>query len=347
MTLTVQMLIGAVVAFLVSTALSALLTWAGPIDRPEDRRLHVLPTPTSGGLAIIGGVLVAALVFGFSLGGPAEASPAILALAAVLGLLGAVDDVFDIGARTKLIVQVLAALGFAAIGAHVEALPIWPGSTLQLGPIVGVLGSALWIVVVVNAVNFMDGANGLVAGALAIAFAGLAAVLGLRGVPDLALLALVGAAGNLGFLPWNFPKGRLFQGDVGAFFSAAFFAGLCLAGADRSGDGPAPLMIGPLLILPLLVDVFMTLIGRARRRVRLFEAHREHLYQRRILAAGNRSTRVVIWLWVNMAIFAVLAVLLVVMQAADQLPLLLIPLAIELLAWLGQDRLLKGPPSGR
>jgi UDP-N-acetylmuramyl pentapeptide phosphotransferase/UDP-N-acetylglucosamine-1-phosphate transferase len=206
---------------------------------------------------------------------------ALLALAGVLGLVGALDDMFDFGAKAKLAVQAALGIAFAVWVARVEDLPLGLGLSLKLGAVIGVLGVALWIVVAVNAVNFMDGANGLAPGAQVVLFAALAVAALAAGRPILAVTALIALTACLGFLPWNL-KGRLFQGDAGALFCSFLFAGLSILLATGPVELSAQwvsLYFGPLALLPFLTDVLLTLAVRARRRQSLFQAHRDHLYQ--------------------------------------------------------------------
>ena len=289
---------------------SLCIAGSGPVDRPRERGLHDNPTPTAGGIALIAGTCAAFLamaVLAVRLSPEASQAGWALTSAAALGLFAALDDVFDVGARTKLLVQVAISFLFCAFVARVEAIPLWPGLTLSLGPVVGLLGSTLWMVVVVNAVNFIDGADGLAPGAMIIAFAGLTVAAWGSGVVALGWAALAAGAAGLGFLPFNFPRARLFQGDAGAFFSAALFAGLVLIGVGRGGNGPISLAVGPLLIAPVLIDVLITLALRAKRRARLSEAHRDHLYQRWLLGAAQAPWVVVAAFWALTAICAVCA----------------------------------------
>jgi UDP-GlcNAc:undecaprenyl-phosphate GlcNAc-1-phosphate transferase len=139
----------------------------------------------------------------------------------------------------------------------------------------GVAGAVAWLVVLINAVNFMDGANGLSMGMAAIAAAGLAALAALIGAWNIALLAAALAGGLAGFLVWNVP-GKLFVGDTGALFVGALIGGLCLSLVQVRPD---LLFVPPILAMPFLSDVLLTLAWRARNGKKLFEAHRDHAYQ--------------------------------------------------------------------
>jgi UDP-N-acetylmuramyl pentapeptide phosphotransferase/UDP-N-acetylglucosamine-1-phosphate transferase len=202
---------------------------------------------------------------------------ATLALALVMGVIGALDDLFDIGAKTKLLIQAALALVFSVFVAHVEVLPLGLGLNLPLPPIVGIVGVALWIVVATNAVNFMDGANGVAPGAQLCLF--IVMTLAAQGRPALVSeVSMVGALACAGFLPWNL-RGLLFQGDAGALFCGFLFAGLAILLAAPSATPGVSLYFGPLILLPFLTDVLLTLAVRARRGQSLLQAHRDHLYQ--------------------------------------------------------------------
>ena len=279
---------GVLLAALVSAGLAGLVAACGPVDPPRERGSHRRPTPTSGGLAVLAGtslgaaLAVALLAHGERSGLAAVA--ATLGVAGGLGLMGALDDVIDLGASTKLLVQMVVALVFALTVARVQAIPLAGGLVLPLGPWVGAVGTALWIVVATNAVNFMDGANGVAGSALAVALAALGLGALAAGEPAVAAAALAGAAGNLGYLPWNL-GGRLFQGDAGALFSGFLFSSLAVV-AERRGAG-VYVYFAPLALLPFLTDVLLTLLVRARRGSSLLQAHRDHLYQLWLSATGR------------------------------------------------------------
>ena len=288
---------GATVALIVAGSLSGLIAWAGPVDRPRDRGSHHVPTPTSGGLAILAGAALGLLVFAWLFPTPdteMRSIAAALGFASVLGLLGALDDLFDLDAKLKFLAQIALALLFAVFVARIEAIPITGSLSLPLGPVFAVIGTALWLVVAVNAVNFMDGANGLAPGVVAIVLFVFAVAAFAAGATLCGAAALTAAIAGLGFLPWNFPKARLFQGDAGALFSGFLLAELAVIAAGSRGEGPVFVLFVPLALLPFLVDVLLTLLARARTRRRLFDAHSDHLYQR-WLARHGRSHAALAW----------------------------------------------------
>ncbi len=254
-----------------SALLAGLVAVSGPIDTVKARSSHNRPTPTGAGLAVLAGT-----AGGTALLAPGDPAIAVLlGAAAALGLFGAADDLLDLGALVKLLAQVATALLIAWAATRVTTLPLAPGVIAELPALLGGLGSALFLLVLINAVNFMDGSDGLASGWAVVAGAGLAAAAWQADQRAVAAAALAAAAGGSGFLPWNLGR-RVFQGDVGAFFSAAFLGGLGLLLAERGAVTPYFVVFAA---LPLIVDVLLTLVVRARRGGRLFDAHKEHLYQ--------------------------------------------------------------------
>jgi UDP-N-acetylmuramyl pentapeptide phosphotransferase/UDP-N-acetylglucosamine-1-phosphate transferase len=280
--------VGALLAFAIAAALAGAIAATGPIDTVKARSSHKRPTPTGAGLG-----LLTATVAGTALaGGSAPSIAVVLACAAGLGLFGAADDLLDLGAGPKLLAQA----GFAALlvtAAAVTALPLWPGLAVPLGPWLGGAGSVLFLVVLVNAYNFTDGADGLLGGAAVVAGVGLALAGVLLAVPEVTTASAAFVAAALGFLPWNL-RHRVFQGDVGAFFSALVVGGLGLVLAARGAATPFLVVF---TALPLITDVLLTLVVRARRRERLFEAHHDHLYQLWLRSTGRPHLAVAVRVW--------------------------------------------------
>lgn len=282
------------------------LVAVGVADTPDLRRkAHRDPVPTSGGLAAMLGASIALLIAIWIARDywSAEAAPGSamrVAAAWTCGLIaltiGFVDDLFDLRAKPKFGMLALLCLIFAIYVTHVSELTLWPGVKLQFGPVLGVLGTALWLFVMTNGANFMDGSNGLSMGSSAIGLFALALYAWWGGAPAPALAALLLAAALLGFLFWNFPNGKIFAGDAGSLF-VGFSAGALSLIAIR--DAHMPVLLAPLLFLPLLADVILTVVWRARRKRNLLEAHRDHLYQV-ALRAGASHKRIAIMYWLAM-----------------------------------------------
>lgn len=224
-----------------------------PLDQPNHRSLHTRPTPRIGGLALFPAVLVGAWS-----GGLSNDESLLLACAAGLFALSIADDRHDLPVKLRLSVHLLLS-GLAAY--------LLFGATPWLIPAALALG---WMT---NLYNFMDGANGLAGGMAALGFAGLAAA-----SHDVVLAAaVVGAA--CGFLLFNFDPARVFLGDAGSIPLGFLAGGLGLQGVAQ---GQWPLWYPLLAFSPFIVDASVTLLRRAWRREKVWQAHREHYFQRLI-----------------------------------------------------------------
>ncbi len=283
---------GLVASALVSALFSLLVIKGGPIDNPRERGSHSDPTPTSGGLAIMAAsALVIGLVICFydhEIPGSWRDGLILFGFASLMGISGAVDDLADLPALWRLGFQIGLCLIFAYFY-RVTTLDFGPGMIVQVHPFVGLLGSAAWLILTLNTINFMDGSNGLAVGAQTIAmlvFAGLIllmAPLSLFGAYlGVVLLICVCVAGaHIGFAPFNLPPGspqkaKAFQGDAGSMFAGALIGGATLV---VKAYGVGSVWFGGFLLAPLLVDVVLTLITRARKHANVFTPHKEHLYQ--------------------------------------------------------------------
>ncbi|GAB2655130.1 glycosyltransferase family 4 protein [Arenimonas aestuarii] len=238
--------------------------WAlrrGVVDAPDERRLHAAPTPRGGGI----GIAVVLLAASPWLGQGSAWFAAGLVLCAGAGL---VDDLRPLPALAKGLLQ---ALGAACLAVAFPLLPeVW-------GPVLGHVLAWGVVLVLVNFWNFMDGSNGLAASQAIFVAPGLALLA--PTVAPAAWLAVALAAACLGFLPLNFPRARLFLGDVGSHALGYAIAALLLLVAGTPGTSTW------LLLLPvsaMVLDASLTLLSRARRRQVLWRAHREHLYQRAV-----------------------------------------------------------------
>ncbi len=263
---------------------AAAASCCGPVDTPNERSSHVRPRPRAGGLGLLlgAGAALLALALGAAPGVRAALGPdagrlaLIIGAAAATGVLGLLDDMSVIGLRTKflgiaamslLVAWVAGPVRVVDAGAAAALLPYW----LALG------GSALWVFVAINATNFMDGSDGMIAASMAVAGLALAVLGAASGAPVAAVCGVVLAGSLTGFAPFNAPHARVFAGDTGALFAGALFAAGALDLADHGLAGAV--WCAPLLLAPFLADVFATLIVRARRGASLMEGHREHVYQ--------------------------------------------------------------------
>ena len=272
-------------AFALCLALLSALVVRGVIalrlmDIPNDRSAHQRPTPRGGGLGVVAATL-AGLVALYFTGRVARIDDpyflAVIAGGAAIALVSLADDVFDFSFRWKLAVQVVAALLPIGFGLTLDTLSLPFLGPVPLGP-AGALLTLFWIVFVTNAMNFIDGLDGLCAGMAAIASGFLSAVALVEGGAFVYAASLFLCSGCLGFLPFNFPRARIFLGDVGSQFIGYMLAVLAVAAARFEATQVSFFIVPLLLALPLF-DVAFTLIRRALAGEQLTEAHRGHLYQ--------------------------------------------------------------------
>ena len=303
--------LGLVVSAVVAAGFAVLVLKGGPVDIPRDRGAHAVPTPTSGGMAIMAasGLVLAVLVWLYGpqqIPGSWRDGACLFGFAALMGLSGALDDLIDLNPRWRLGFQIGLCLLFAWFF-RVDRLDFGPGLVFDIGPVSGTLGSAAWLVLGINTINFMDGANGLALGTQSIALLVIASLILLLApmIPlgehlSMVMLICVCAAGaHLGFLPFNMPRGRAFQGDAGALFGGALITGATLViKAYKLGS----VWFGGFLLAPLLVDVVLTLITRALRGKDLMRPHKEHLYQLWLQRRDPSHARLAIRVWLLCAV---------------------------------------------
>ena len=252
--------------------LIGMLQRGAVLDLPNARSSHVVPTPRGGGIAVIGTIVLAWLVL-WAQGIVPMASAVIALAAAALAVVSWIDDLRGLSPGVRLLVQ------FAAVAAGMLVLP--DGRLFQgwLPPSLDVIAGALIWVWFVNLFNFMDGIDGIDGAEAAAIGLGIVLVASVGGAIDLGLAApaVAVAAASLGFLVWNWAPARIFLGDVGSV-PLGYLLGFLLLELARRGQWAAA------LILPLyfLADASLTLLRRLLRGERVWQAHREHFYQRAV-----------------------------------------------------------------
>ena len=283
-------------ALLALALVSAVLTWLARryalrrqlLDHPGERRSHHVATPRGGGIAIVVTALVG-LAAGALLYPAAAAHLAIFAAGLMLVAgIGWWDDHRPLPAMRRLLVHMLASVLLAGL--------VWQatGNALQ-AVLLFLVATAL-----VNLWNFMDGINGIASGYALVGALSLAAVMPM----PFALLAVVVAAGCLGFLPFNFPRARIFMGDVGSGALGYLMAALAgLASVVTSIHWLA-------LLIPLsafIVDAGFTLSSRMLSGQRWMEPHTQHVYQRAVKAGWSHTQVTGVYILLGLVGAAVLA----------------------------------------
>lgn len=324
---------GDISGYLIVGAVAAVVTWAltpfvtrfatriGWMVEPDPRRVHTVATPDVGGIAMMGGVIAAVFVawqmdrFDSLFRNNSETWGLLLAALCIFGV-GLIDDVRDISAPAKVAGTVLAGM-----------LLVWTGVTMFYFrvPFLDVfvlsndwvpLVTVLWLLGMTNAINLIDGLDGLAAGIVAIAsgsffvYSAHLADIGKLPEPNLGpLVAVITVGICLGFLPHNFNPAKIFMGDSGSFLLGLLMAVSTSVVGGRtdpttqnySGQSYffyAPLVI-PLVILGVpIFDVIFAIIRRASKRQSFAAADKGHLHHRLIqLGHGQRRSVLILWCW--------------------------------------------------
>jgi UDP-GlcNAc:undecaprenyl-phosphate GlcNAc-1-phosphate transferase len=319
-------------ALLSAAAVRAMIAW--PIlDHPNSRSAHARPTPRGGGvgvvLAFVAGML--ALYQGAEFARIADRQfLGVIGAAVAIAAVALLDDARDLSARLRFFAQFAAALVALGSGLVLTRLALpWSG-VVDLGW-AGPALTLFWILGCTNAVNFMDGLDGLVGGTVLVACAALAAVAASQEAWFIYAAALFLLAGFAGFLPFNLHPARIFMGDVGSQFAGFVLAVLGVAAA-RLDAAQVSFLILPLLLFGLLFDAGFTLLRRAAMGERLGEAHRTHLYQM-AHRAGVGARAVAAAHWGFAAFHAGLAALFLHLASWAK-PLVVVPALLVQLLWL-------------
>ena len=250
----------------------------GAVDVPKDeRRMHKIPIPRMGGLAIFLGFIVAVLIFV-----PVDVKLRGILLSGVLILvLGALDDILTLHAIPKFLVQVIAAVIVVAHGCRIDQVFGW-----YLPDWLSYIVTVLWIVAMTNAINFIDGLDGLAAGVSAIS-AGAMLVVALLLVPrgddamTAALLLAAVVGGCLGFIPYNFNPAKIFMGDTGSNFLGFILAAISVFGLFKTYAFIS--FAVPFLVLGLpIFDICFAVIRRVAKGQSPMHADRGHFHHRLI-----------------------------------------------------------------
>ncbi|APH55944.1 Undecaprenyl-phosphate alpha-N-acetylglucosaminephosphotransferase [Granulibacter bethesdensis] len=250
------------------------------MDQPDLRKAHSIATPKGGGVGIVVAFLAGLLALYIWADFSRIADPyfrGVIIASVAIAAVSMIDDIRSRSFTVKLGTQILAALTVIASGLSLRDpnLPfIGPVSLGWIAPI----ASMMWLIFATNAMNFIDGLNGLASGVSLIACLFLAWIAQEQGGYFIYFAALLLASGIAGFLPFNFPKARIFMGDVGSQFCGFVLAMLGIA-ASRFDNVDMSFLLVPMLLFGVLFDVAFTLIRRGLNGENVTAAHRGHLYQ--------------------------------------------------------------------
>jgi UDP-GlcNAc:undecaprenyl-phosphate/decaprenyl-phosphate GlcNAc-1-phosphate transferase len=326
----VVLVVAAVSSWVLTFPARRIAVQIGYVDQPDDRKVHQRVTPASGGVAMFVAMLVAWAVaasipaLGSLFRGTSEPLGLLLGAAAIF-VVGLIDDFRDMSAPAKVAGQVLAATILYFLGVTWFQFKVPLAGLVQLSPEWTPLLTALWVIAITNAVNLIDGLDGLAAGVVAIASGALAVYgLHLQSGGYLTsdnigpLIAVVTCGICLGFLPHNFHPAKIFMGDAGALLLGLMMAAsTMLIGGRVSGlPGPgvagsgvsvqtgqtyfffAPLFI-PFFILGVpIVDMAFAFVRRTASRTAFSAPDKNHLHHRLLrLGHGHRRSVLILWAW--------------------------------------------------
>ncbi len=303
----------ALYAFLAALAVTAVLTpltmrlarAVGAIDEPRERGLSERPTPLLGGLAIFAGTLVAGLIWlpaGY--GGEPHLWDGVLLGAAVITVVGAIDDRFELHPAVKLLGQVFAAVIVVHYGVAVKVITLpfvgklhFPNAgATNAGPVLTVIG----LVAMMNVVNFSDGVDGLAAGVCAIIAAAMAVIAFDLGRQSPGVLAAITAGAALGFLIFNFPPASSFMGDCGANLLGLLMGVITVEAAVKTTAVVSFVLPLILLAVPFL-DTTFVLLKRLKYKQPVYRPDSEHFHHRMArIGFSNRRTIAYLYTWTLM-----------------------------------------------
>ena len=272
----------------------------GLVDLPNPRRINKVPMPTGGGMAIFAGFLAAAVVGDIPHFGVTVLS------AGVILLLGVLDDRYELSAGVKFAGQVFAVLLYVLWGPRIEFMSNPFGEMLYVGRL-SIPLTMLWVLTLVNIMNFIDGIDGLTTGISLIGAVALTTLAVLLGRYDAAILAVIVVGTTLGFLPYNFNPARVYLGDGGAMLLGFLLAAVSTEGALK---GAATIGISvPILILAVPVtDLLCAVVRRFQQGVPIYQADRSHFHHK-LLDMGFSQRQVVYVAYLITGFSATMAIL--------------------------------------
>ena len=324
-----QAIPGIVLVFLAAAAISLVLTPLARrlalrfevVDRPDSRRVNRLPIPRGGGVAaaaafIAVGALVVVVDGSFFPAGRTGGLTtvdviALLGGSALAAFLGVLDDYFDLRARWQFLAQLVLALVVVGmgIGVDVVANPFGPG-VIRLEGVFEVAFTVLWVLGMINSMNFIDGLDGLSSGVSIIAAVALGVISLTVAIdqPQVAVMCFAFAGAVLGFLRWNFHPATVFAGTSGVFFFGFTLALLSILGT-------AKVAVALLVLGVPIIDTFWIIVRRLGSGRSPFSPDRGHIHHRLLdLGLSHRQTVLLIY-----AICILLAILTFLLSGTGQL----------------------------
>lgn len=292
-------IIGAIISYLLGVFIVPLVIdyskKQGLIDEPNERKIHKKPISRLGGVAIFSSTMLTFLFLVFLSYYPyGSLLSGILLGSSLMFLLGLIDDVYVLGAKFKLFIQVAIATLVYLLGVKIDSIINPFGGTIQLGHHFSYLLTVLWIVGISNAVNFIDGIDGLAGSVITVnsIALGIIAVAMVPPNPISALIAFILAGSMLAFLTYNFNPAKIFMGDSGALFSGFLLATLSITGVMKAATLA---IILPFVVLAVpIIDITYSSLRRISKGKSPFVADSEHIHHKLLKAGLSQNMTVAI-----------------------------------------------------
>lgn len=310
-------------SFFVAALITAILTpiairiapRIGAMDVPKDeRRMHDHPIPRFGGPGIFIGMLLSVLIFvsGHETVDKSQLA-GFLVGAAMIVVLGLIDDLHPMRARTKLLGQIICAIVPCMFSIRIYAisnyLRIGDDAYFEFPFVISVIVTIFWIVGITNTINLIDGLDGLAAGVSCISCIAVAYTSYLAKRPETCTLVLAIAGAAFGFLLWNFHPAKIFMGDSGSMLLGYCLATMSLIGVSSTKGTVLFVSIIPLIILALpILDTSFAIVRRVANHRPIMSPDKGHIHHR-LMAMGFGQRRTVIVLYCIAAIMGVAGIL--------------------------------------
>jgi len=296
------------IALIATPLIKKLALAVGAVSIPNHRSVHTKPMPLMGGLAIFVSFLVVYLAVALSVGHyDLKVMIGLLVGGGIIVLVGAYDDRHNISPKLKLLGQVAAASVVTSCGLYVNYVQLPFGDAINVYPWVGVVITILWIVGVSNAVNLIDGLDGLAGGVCAIGTFTIMVLAIVTSNWSVALLSAVLLGSIVGFLFFNFHPASIFMGDTGSLFLGFSLATLSVLGFKSA---VAISFLVPILILGVpLSDTFLAIVRRKLNNKPISVADKGHLHHC-LMEMGFNTRKTVIIIYGVAAVFGSCAMLL-------------------------------------
>lgn len=290
-------ILGAIIAFLLSVFIVPMVIYfsmkKGLVDNPGERKIHEHPVPRLGGVAVWLSTMLTFLFLVFLSYYPyGSLLSGILLGSSLMFLLGLIDDIYCLEAKFKLFIQLSIATIVYCLGIRIEDVYLPFGLSFHLGFLSWFVTTA-WIVGVSNAVNFIDGIDGLAGSIISVSAVTLGLIsAGMSAGTVSTLIAFILAGAMLAFLTYNFNPAKIFMGDSGALFGGFLLASLSITGVMQT---PSMAMWVPILVLSVpVVDITFASVRRILKGKSPFVADAEHIHHRLLKAGFSQNKAVLI-----------------------------------------------------